>query len=215
MLQRLKAQTNTCLPFCQEVQGLQRGRVQGQDSNLHRHHWWGGILQRESLDLKQTENEKQIDFISIGHRQTFSVLPCSHWWVLHQSQAAKTSPLGASATYRNKKVSYLEQIFWGFEVKQLSDKDCVWGSPAGQLVFAALPARAELRSQFAVNRPRRGEKVWEEGTLPLSATWRVCETQKKSATIFCFEQMAFGAATHLFQTIWGSRAARTFAPPQT
>lgn len=62
VLQRHKAQKNTSLPFCQEVQGLQRGSVQGQDSNVHRDHWWGGILQRERLDLKDTR--PKIYFIS-------------------------------------------------------------------------------------------------------------------------------------------------------
>ncbi len=49
---------------------------------------------------------------------------------------------------------------------------CVKDQPARQFVFVALPSRAELSSQFAVCSPRRGEKVWEEGTLPLRTTWR-------------------------------------------
>lgn len=40
-------------PFGEEVQRLQRSRVQGENTDLHRHHRRGGVLQHERLHLKQ------------------------------------------------------------------------------------------------------------------------------------------------------------------
>lgn len=79
---RQKRVRDIYIPFCQEIQGLQRGRVQGEDSNLYRDHWRGRILQHERLYLKQkSPPQKDVSFLSAADRHLRGILKIV--WAAH------------------------------------------------------------------------------------------------------------------------------------